>query len=280
MLKRTTTALAVTALAAGFLTACGSTTASTVADDCEAKHEFKTLTEGTLTVSTYDLPPFTKVEGAKLTGVDGDILDAVAEMECVELKIAPAAAAAVIPAVLGGRADLAAGDWYRTAERAEVAGLTDPVYTDQMGIISSDGISDITAMKGKKVGTVDGYLWVADLKKYLGGSLRLYNSPLNMYQDMEAGRIDIAVDSYGSGVYNVGEDDLKVKVAESFEEVAASTEGAQSTFPVRKNSTDLLKALNEDIAELRESGRLAEILKENDLDESAAEPGEARLIGD
>ncbi|MBN0048485.1 hypothetical protein JS756_31170 [Streptomyces actuosus] len=70
-----------------------------------------------------------------------------------------------------------------------------------------------------------------------------------------------------------------MKVAESFKEVAASTEGAQSTFPVRQNSTDLLTALNEDIAELRENGRLAEILKANGLDESAAEPGEPRLIG-
>lgn len=263
------------------LSACASSGGGgSAAEDCSPAHEFSTMSEGKLTVSAYDLPPFTQVEGDKLVGVDGAILDEIAKMECLEVVVQSAAASAVIPAVQTGRADVAAANWYRTAERAEVVNLTDPIYTDQMALIGEDAPTEIPKLKGEKVGTVDGYLWVADLTKYMDKSLKIYNSPQNMYQDLESGRIDYAVDSFGSGVYNVKDDAVDVVVADKFDEVAASMEGAQSCFPLPKGNDAMLKAFNEDIAELRESGRLAEILVEHDLDASAAEPGEARLIGD
>lgn len=278
MIKRP--ALAATLAASTvLLAACGGSDSGSVADDCQPAHEFETISEGKLTVAAYDLPPFTRIDGDKLVGVDGLILEEIAAMECLEIEVTSMATAAIIPAVQAGRADVAAGDWYRTAERAEIVDLSDPIYTDQMALIGAGVSTAIPDLEGEKVGTVDGYLWVADMKAYMGESLSIYNSPLNMYQDLKAGRIDYAIDSFGSGVFNTEGEDVEVVVADSFEEVAASTEGAQSSFPVPQGSEDLLTALNEDIAELRESGRLAEILVEHDLDESAAEPGEARLIG-
>ncbi|WP_109474584.1 substrate-binding periplasmic protein [Ornithinimicrobium cavernae] len=280
MSKRTVMA-ATLAASTALLAACGGgSEAGSVPDDCQPAHEFETISDGKLTVAAYDLPPFTRIDGDKLVGVDGVILQEIAAMECLEIEVMSAAAAAIIPAVQAGRADVAAGDWYRTAERAEIVDLSDPIYTDQMAIVGEVAPTAIPELEGEKVGTVDGYLWVADMKAYLGDSLSIYNSPLNMYQDLNAGRIDYAIDSYGSGVFNTEGEDVEVVVADSFEEVAASTEGAQSSFPVPKGSEGLLTAINEDIAELRESGRLAEILVEHDLDKSAAEPGEARLIGD
>ena len=278
MIKRTLATASVLALAGGLLAGCGSSGPS-AADGCKPAHQVKTLSSGQLTVTAYDLPPFSTVQGNDLGGVDGDILKAIAAKECWQLKVTSAAPAAIIPAVQSGRADVAAGDWYRTAERARVVDLSDPIYTDQMAIISSDGTSAIPDLKSKTVGTVDGYLWVSDLKKYLGGSLRIYNSPLNMYQDLSAGRIGVAVDSYGSGVYNTKGKDFQVKVAQPLAAVAASTEGAQSSFPVPKGHQDLLTALNDDIASLRKSGQLAKIMADNGLDKSAAEPGDPRLIG-
>lgn len=279
MFKRTLTAATAVALS-GMLAACGDSAGGNVAADCEPAHEFETLKEGVLTVAAYDLPPFTLIEDDRLTGVDGVILDEIADRECLEVEVMSAAAAAVIPAVQGGRADVAAANWYRTAARAEIANLSDPIYTDQMALIGKDVSTAIPDLEGEKVGTVDGYLWVADLQAYLGDSLSIYNSPLNMYQDLKAGRIDYAVDSFGSGIYNTEDEDVEVVVADSFDEVVASTEGAQSTFPVPKDNEGLLTAINDGIAELRESGRLAEIMEEHDLDPSAAEPGEPRLIGD
>jgi hypothetical protein len=44
-----------------------------------------------------------------------------------------------------------------------------------------------------------------------------------------------------------------------------------TNFPHTKGKTELTKVLNELIADLRESGRLAEILARNGIDERAAD---------
>jgi polar amino acid transport system substrate-binding protein len=278
MRLRPITAAVAALFVASTAAACGgSSSADGPADDCKPAHEFKTIEEGTLTVAGYDLPPYSKLDGKKITGVDGEIVAAIAAKECLTITPKWMATAAVIPTVQSGRADLAVGNWYRTKARTEVVSLSGPMYADQMAIISKDGVSDISQLKGKKVGTVDGYLWVKDLKSYLGGSLKIYSTTLNMNQDLKAGRIDIGVDSYGSGKFN--NPNLKVEVAKSHPDVAASQEPAQSSLPVPKDNAELLKAVNEDIKELHESGDMATFLDNNNLPKSAAETGEPRLIG-
>ena len=292
MFRRAAAGLATAVLATTMLAACSSPSAPPAAEDCEPAHEFETLRDGYLAVSTYALPPYAIVRDRELTadgvalehggtleGVDGDILAEFAERECLELDVYSTAAAAVLSTVEAGGVDVGAGNWYRTAQRAEVLDLTGPVYADEVGIVSADGVSDITELQGRRVGTVLGYLYVPELRDYLGDSLVLYNSPLTMFRELEQGKIDAAVDSVGVGSEFIRDSDLKVEVIDPFEELSFSLEPAQSAFLVQKGRDDLLAALNETIAELRESGRLAEILKKNGLDPSAAEPGEPRLLG-
>ncbi|GAB3700014.1 substrate-binding periplasmic protein [Mariniluteicoccus flavus] len=259
------------------LSACGGGASGGAAQaNCTPKHQFETVKKGSLTVAFYDLPPFTKAEGKKVTGVDGEILDEIAKMECLDIVAQPLAAAAVIPTVQSGRADLAAADWYRTKARAEIVTLSDPMYLDQMAIISKDGLRSVQALKGKKVGTVDGYMWVEDMKKLLGDSLKVYPSTLNMNQDLKAGRIEVGIDSYGSGVFN--NPDLKVKVVDVDPAVGGTKEAAQSTFPMPKGKDALAKAINEDIAELHKNGKIKEILVKHKLDATAGDVGAPRVL--
>jgi polar amino acid transport system substrate-binding protein len=275
-LRATIVGVAITAAALP-LSACGSQgSAAEVAKDCKPAHKFSTVTEGKLTVAGYDLPPYSSQSGGKLSGVDPDIVAEIAKMECLTVEAKWMAPAAVIPTVQSNRADLAVGDWYRTQARAQIVSLSDPIYVDQMGISSKDGIDTVAALKGKKVGTVDGYLWVEDLKKYLGDSLRIYPSTVNMNQDLKSGRIEIAVDSYGS--QKVTNPSMKIMVAKPDPAVAASQEAAQASLPVPQANTELLKAINEDLKTLRDNGKLKEILVKNGLDASAADTGAARLI--
>ena len=265
---------------ASLLAACGGSSSSgAVSDDCVPAHQFSTISDGTLTVATYDLPPFSKLERGEITGVEGEIVKAIAAKECLTITPNPVAAAAIIPTVQAGRADLAVGDWYRTTAREEVISFSDPLYIDQMALISKEGYTKISDLQGKSVGTVDGYLWVDDMKRYLGDSLKVYPSSLNMNQDLQAGRIEVGIDSYGSGALNNKDSDIQVEVAEPFDEVAASLEGAQAGFPVPKNNPELLAALNADLAEMHANGDIATILTENGLEASAADVGEPRLIG-
>lgn len=295
MFRRATAGLATAVLATGLLTACGSTGESTVPDDCEPAHKFETIEEGVLTVSAYPLPPFSIIkgdtqghdgipvsQGAEMGGVDGEILADIAAAECLELKVNTTAPAAVLTTVEAGQADLAAANWYRTVDRAEILDLSDPIYADEVGIISVDGASDFTELKeqGRRVGTVLGYMYVDDLRDYFGNDLVLYNSPLTMYQELRSGSLDAGVESAAVGAAYVEGTNLKSVVAEKHDDIRFTHEPAQSTFPVRQGNTGLLEALNANIAELRESGRLAEILESHGLDPATADPGEPRLIGD
>lgn len=244
-------------------------------------------------MSTYPLPPYTDIldremtvdgtaytVGGTLVGVDGAILDEFAENECLELEVHSTAAAAVLPTVEAGAADVGVGNWYRTTERAKVLDLSEPIYADQLAIISPDGVANFAELQGRRVATVVGYQYVADLRDYLGEGLVLYNSPLTMFRALEDGDIDAAIDTVGVGNEFVKDNDLIVKIAEPTEEVKASLEPGQSAFVVRKGDDELLQAINANVERLRESGRLAEILEDHGIDPAAAEPGEPRFIDD
>ena len=274
-----TTASAV--LAGGLLltgSACSREAASTVAADCEPTATFPTVREGTLTVGQTEIPPFSYTDGGEPAGLDVDIVSEFAAENCLELEFQPVAYTAAVPSVQGGRIDLTLGDWYRTKARAEIVGLSAPLYLDELGIISKEGITDIQELKGKQVGTVDGYLWVEDLRALLGGELKTYPSSTELKQDIEAGRLEIGVDAYGTALYNFEDSDYEITTAEPDEAVQATVQPAQTAFPYTKANTELGAALDATVAELHESGRMVELLEEHGLPASAAEVGEPRLI--
>jgi polar amino acid transport system substrate-binding protein len=278
-MSRSRACVAITLGGALFLTACSDDGTSTAASDCTPEHEFETVSEGTLSVGLVDLPPYSMTTGEDgMSGVDADIVREIAERSCLTIDAQPGTAAALIPSLQQGRLDLAIGDWYRTDERAAVVDLSDPIYLDDMGIISEDGVSQISELEGRKVGTVDGYLWVQDMQEVLGDNLLLYPSSVQMNQDLTSGRIDVGLDSYASALQTQEEAGLQVEVAEPDPRVAASEEPAQAGLPIAPDNEGMLEAVNAIIADLHEEGRIAEILESYELSGSAADVGEPRLI--
>ena len=256
--------------------------ASFAAGDCSPAHKFSTITPGVLTVATYSLPPFSMpVSGSEVKGVDGDILKLIAAKECLKLQLAEGDASAVIQSIVSGKADVGMGNWYRTAARAKVVGLTAPMYLDQMGIISKDGADTIAALQGKRVGAVQGYLWTPDLQKVFGSSLTIYPTSVAMAQDLAAGRIDAGTESYAvtiDGQKKGGWQGLKVSIAKPDPRVAASAQPGQTTLPYTKSNKELGDALSADVDALNKSGEIAKILGQNGLDPKASEVGSPRLI--
>lgn len=260
----------------------GFSAAAATAQACTPAHKFPTVVEGKLTIAIYEYPPFTTASAdGKVGGVDSDIAKKFAEDSCLTLNPVVVDPAATIQYVLSGKADLAGGDWYRTAERAKVLGLSWPTYLDQMGIYSKAGYSKVEELVGKKVGTVSGFLWVAELQKLLGPDLKLYQNPVALAQDLEAGRVDVGVDSFGTGAYaqaKGGYPGIKIKVAEPDQRVQASIQAAQANLLYTKANTELGKALDESIQKLHKNGGLKEILKANGLDPSGSDVGEPRVV--
>jgi polar amino acid transport system substrate-binding protein len=150
-----------------------------------------------------------------------------------------------------------------------------------MGVYSKEGFTKVSELEGKQVGTVQGYLWVADLKTLLGASLKLYPNSVNMQQDLFAGRIAVAVDGYSTGV--VAEQkgalkDVKVKVAAPDERVKATKEAAQAAFPYSFNAKELGAALDANIEAMHADGTIVTILKSYGLDGTAGDTGAPRLV--
>jgi len=257
-------------------------TVSAYAQDCKPKHEFTTVEKGYITVGAVTFAPFSYIDSSgNVQGVDADILTEIAKMECLELKTLPTDAAAGIQTVVSGRADVSTGAWYRTKERTRVVNLSAPLYLDQMALFSKEGLTEVSTLEGKTVGSVQGNLWVADLQKVFGENLKLYPTAVAMHQDLVAGRLSAAFDGYSTGMSAIKQGTLngiQVKVMDADERIAASREAGQGTFPMSKKNDAFSAAIDADIAELHKSGKIAEILVKHGLEATAAETGEPRLI--
>lgn len=275
-LTRPTSALAVLAVAAT-VAGCSAQPSTPAPEGCSPA-DVDTISDGVLTVGVPTFAPFTEVVDGAASGVDGDIITAFAEEACLGLEIVPLDYTALIPGLQQDRIDVAIGSIYRTEERAEQAGITVPLYLDQMGLISEGGVSTLEQLQDQRVGAIDGNLWVEDLQQALDGAVTLYPSSVELQADLEAGRLDVAVDSYGAAALAYADTDFSVEVIEPTDAVAASTEPGQTSFYYPEDAESLGAALDEELTVLRENGTIAEILEKWGLDGSAADTGEPRFL--
>lgn len=268
------------------LAACGSSSSNAsstkIADNCKAKHDVKTIKSGYLSVAAYAYPPFSEVKGNELSGAEGKIITKIAAMECLKIKVVPGTAAAMIPSITAGRADTTIGSWYRTAARAKVIKLSDPVIADRLILVSKSGVNSIQDLKKqKKVGSILGFLWNDDLKALLGKNVKLYNTAQALYADLAAGRITVAVDTYPSAQSTLKKtpiDGLKFEVPPADPAVVSTQKPGQTNFPVNKKNPELVKAFDEDIAAIRKSGELKKIVVSFGFKANAADPGTPNLL--
>ena len=285
MHHRTAAALAAVSCAALLATACGSSSSSGTsasASSCHPAHHVHTMASGTLSVAVYSYPPYGYQSGNSLAGVDGAIINRIAAMECLKVTPVPGAAAAMIPDVQTGRADIAMGDWYRTVPRSKIVLLGAPVYKDQMVLVSTSGVNTISELKGKTVGSVLGFLWDADLTKLLGSDMKLYPTDEAAYADMKAGRIQVVVDTPGAALFSLkteGMTGYKYPVVAPDPRVAATVNSGQCNYPVSKSNPGLQSAMAADIATLRANGTIAKVLVANGFPASAANPGPPSMLG-
>ena len=252
------------------------------AQSCTPKHQFTTVEPGFITVGASTYAPFSLInaEGA-LVGIDGDIMAEIAKMECLKVKPVVADGGSGIQYVLSKKADTTTGDWYRTAERARVVYLSSPLYVDQMAVYSKEGFDSVSQMEGKVIGSTAGNLWNTDMKKTFGDKVKIYQTSVQMQQDLMAGRVDLGVDGESIGVVAQQQGQLKgIKIVtiKPDKRVAASQEAGQGTFPMTKDNEGLHKAFDEDIEQLHKDGTIGKLLTKYGLSESAATTGAPRLI--
>src|SRR5467141_2422572 len=246
-------ALAALALA---LAACssGGNSGTKVNGSCTPAHKISTVKTGVLTVALTNTPPYSFQSGNDIAGIDSAIVSDLAKQECLSVEFAPYTYTTAIPAVKVGRADVAIGGFYRTAARAKQVTLSDPVYLDEMTLMSKDGASAVDQLSGKRVGTVDGYLWVDDLKKLPGVNVTVYPDSQSLANDLKVGRLDIAIDGYGAAIFDAKGTDFKLAVLKKDPRITATSKPSQTAILVNPKERKLAAALNDLIAKLRSNG--------------------------
>jgi len=253
------------------------------AQECTPQHQFKTVNPGALTIAVTNFAPFSFMdENGKAAGVELEIAEEFAKRECLEIRPIAVDPAAAIQYVLSGQADITVGAWYRTVERAKVLGLTLPLYVDNVAFYSREGIDTVEGLIGKKVATIQGYLWVTDARAVVGDNLSLYPSAPNARQDLIAGRVDVLIDTQAVGIYarsqGALDESIKVVIPQVDERIRATKEPSQIAYPYAKTNPDFGAALDATIADMSADGTIAKILTAWGADPRAAETGDPRVV--
>ena len=281
MTHRRISIIAIAAAAALTLAGCSAEepAASAADSECTPVHEgLETIKAGVLTVAHYDYPPFATVENGELVGVEGEVLNKIAEMECLDIEIVEGDSAAMISSVATGRADTTLGSWYRTAERAKTVRLGAPIVTSPLAIVSATGMESADdLLDGGQIGVGQGLVANEDLQALLGGSLSLYPNIDAAFSDLQSGRIQGVVLGLGAAITQLElnpVDDAEILPIEPDDRIKSTVSPGQTNFPVALDAEALGEAMDDGIQTIRESGELEEIAVKYGFPAETADPGE------
>lgn len=222
------------ALAATLLCGCGGDKANTV----------KMITEATF-------PPYEFMRGQEIVGIDVEICRAIAAKLGKGFKCETVDFDSVIPAVVSGKADLAAAGITVTEDRKKNVDFSIPYVKTGIVIIykKSDPCTTGEACKGKRVGVQAGTTSETYVLEQLGQEPERSRSPAESVAALKAGRVDVVIADIDPAKNCVkGADDLAISDFITSEEYAIA---------IRKGQPELLAVVNETIAEAKADGRLA-----------------------
>ena len=226
--------LVVSALAAALFCGCSRQDSSTV----------KMITEATF-------PPYEFLRGQEIVGIDVEICRAVAAKLGKDFKVETVDFDSVIPAVISGKADLAAAGITVTEDRKKNVDFSIPYVKTGIVVIyrKSAGFAGPAQLKGRKIGVQGGTTSETYVLEQLKQEPDRSRSPAEAVAALKSGRVDFVIADIDPAKNCVkGEPDLAISDFVTSEEYAVA---------IRKGQPELLKAINETIAEIKADGRLA-----------------------
>lgn len=204
-----------------------------------------------------------------LTGIDGDILMAIADINDWEVEVQVTEFATLIESLKSNRIDIIADAMTITDERAKQAAFSEVWYYLNDAIVVPE--SDTTTMTyddiaGEKLGTVTGTLYADYLTELSGDKVSLFDSQATMLAALENGEIAGAITDAPVASFSIAQNpDLKVRVVNPPEPHFTLNIGSA----VRTGDTEMLDAVNSALVELKGNGTYDEILAKYEMPASA-----------
>ena len=205
----------------------------------------------TLTMATEaTFPPYEFLRGQDIAGIDVEICRAVAQRLGKQFRAENMDFDSVIPAVISGKADLAAAGITITEDRKKNVDFSVPYVTTGIVVIykKSDPFKDASQLKGKKIGVQSGTTSDAYVLEQLKQEPERYKTSSEACAALMSGRCAFVIADIDPAKNCVkGEDSLAISDFLSSESYAVA---------VAKGRADLLSAVNETIAAVKADGRL------------------------
>ena len=219
--------------------------------------DFKLVEEGKLTVAFNGDMPGTGYQDGKLIGVDGEIMQLIADK--LGLQVVPALMewSAEIASIKAGRVDVMHGMMGWRGSRAEVMTLSDPIYYFRATIAQKSGsnLCKIQELENKTVATITGFSWVDELKTIPGLTLKLYDTSDAAMRDLITGRADALLADPPLVQFAISANPdwgvHQIAFCESENpNYPLLTQAGNIIFAANKDNPGLIDAVNEVIAEL------------------------------
>ncbi|MBT2664665.1 transporter substrate-binding domain-containing protein [Bacillus sp. ISL-4] len=238
-----------------FISACGTNEEKNAGEKKEPEKVYKVGVD-----TTY--PPFEFKEGNEYKGIDIELINAIAKDQDFKIKLSSMDFGGIIPAMQANQLDVAIAGMSITEERKKVVDFSTPYFDAGLSIVvKKDNTSTKTVkdLKGKtiavKKGTT-GAKYAQDNATKLGIKVVQFNDSPAMFQEVANGNADALIEDYPVISYAIAQKDLGLKI------VGDRLNGDQYGIAVLKGQNeDLLKKINDGLANLKKDGTYDEIIK-------------------
>ena len=215
-------------------------------------HDASVLVMGT----NATFKPFEYKEAGQVVGFDVDLAREIAKDLGAELKIEDMSFDGLLPALEGGRIDIAVAGMSVTEERAKNALFSEPYYqaTQRIVVPENSKIFNKSGLISKKIGVqlgTTGDILASEIK---GAKVIQFPAAPNVLQELASGRVDaVILDDAPANQYIVAFPGLKI---------LGSAIGNESyAIAMKKSNTTLKENINQSINRMKEDGRMDTLLK-------------------
>lgn len=284
MYRRTTTWVArlLSVLVFGLLAMTGPFSPAAHADDAQPAKGKKFVIATDTTFAPFEMRD--EATG-QMTGIDMDLMRAIAEQQGFEVEIKSLGFDAAKQAVTSGQADGLIAGMSITDERKKTFDFSDSYYESGvvLGVKADSGITSLDQLKGKQVAVKNstaGADYVNSIKDQYELKVTSFADTTNMVSDVKAGHSAAYADDYPVVLYGIQQ-------GNGMKAIGDKVKGAPYGFAVKKGQNpELLAAFNKGLAALKADGSYDKVLAKylgsglavvNDKDKPAK--GKSYVIG-
>ena len=218
-------------------------------------------TEETLTMATNaEFPPFEYLEGEEIVGADIEIAQAIAEKLGRKLEIANIDFDAALTGAATGKYDMAVAGITANDERRENMNFSVDYYTASQAIIvmADSAIKAATDLEGKTISCQEGTTG----EQYLldnGFAIQSFKTGAEAITALTSGKVDaVVIDNAVAKALSDKQEGKTVVLDEALTKEAYA-------IALKKGNDELTAEIDAVLAELKESGKLAEIFAKYEL---------------